>query len=786
MTELGLFTCVLATLFGFVRIFGNYGYLGRMTIVAATASLLAAILRRRGVGVIVSTLAHIAVGVVIISNLYLPAEVSNWFPTPHTLGMAYSTMAEELVALRTAVPPIDAGTGILLVMAVLAWLLVLFADTAAMRVHATVQAVLPLVVVFVAVGVSQPGFDRVSAIIVFTTAIGTYALVVHNSRARTMRWAGTARDAARGTARLSSIGLVMSIVVLVAVTATGTMTPVSDPVITLRHNDGGRGREVVSPFVSIRSLLGTRSNTPMFRVTTDLPSYWRLTALDTYDSSKDIWISSGEYKRAGSTLSKTTDPTVETTMSDQHFEILRIGGPWVPMVFEADRYEGRFGVTFNDLTSTLFADEDLVEGKEYEITSAVPTFETGALASSRRPTFDEVDERLLRVPIESAAEHELINEITADSDSVYESLIALQNQLRTEFEYAEDVDYSTSDDPVTAFLTERAGFCQQFSSVFAITARRLGLPSRVAVGFTMGETVDDDAPSDDHLTIDSSSSSSSTGDTDGSQQTYLVRGMHAHAWPEVYFHDLGWVAFEPTPGRGNPATAAYTGVVAAQAEVQPEEDTADPTASTAITDATPPATDPATSTPDQSTPGVTTPGQSDQAGAAENTADDDSDRTPLRILIATLTIGVIATAAFAVLRQRRRRHSDDLSTSEGDPASSALADAWDTVVHALYGLGLSPSLVETPSEFASRVSAHLGAPNDSSTDPRSIIAAELSTLASIETLRRYSPVFDVPGERDDELIAGLISEADQRSAEIVSSVAVLQSAEVLNSAEVVS
>ena len=44
-----------------------------------------------------------------------------------------------------------------------------------------------------------------------------------------------------------------------------------------------------------------------------------------------------------------------------------------------------------------------------------------------------------------------------------------------------------------------------------------------------------------------------------------MRGEHAHAWPEVYFAGAGWVAFEPTPGRGMPAAEPYTGVPESQA-----------------------------------------------------------------------------------------------------------------------------------------------------------------------------------------------------------------------------
>jgi transglutaminase-like putative cysteine protease len=74
------------------------------------------------------------------------------------------------------------------------------------------------------------------------------------------------------------------------------------------------------------------------------------------------------------------------------------------------------------------------------------------------------------------------------------------------------------------FLTvTRAGFCQQFASAFAVLARIDGLASRVVVGFLPGTLVAPD--------------------------TYLVTGADAHAWPEVYLGSLGWVPFEPTPGR---------------------------------------------------------------------------------------------------------------------------------------------------------------------------------------------------------------------------------------------
>ena len=47
---------------------------------------------------------------------------------------------------------------------------------------------------------------------------------------------------------------------------------------------------------------------------------------------------------------------------------------------------------------------------------------------------------------------------------------------------------------------------------------------------------------------------------------YYVQGKHAHAWPEIYFEGVGWVPFEPTPGRGNAGASQYTGVAPDQAD----------------------------------------------------------------------------------------------------------------------------------------------------------------------------------------------------------------------------
>ena len=65
----------------------------------------------------------------------------------------------------------------------------------------------------------------------------------------------------------------------------------------------------------------------------------------------------------------------------------------------------------------------------------------------------------------------------------------------------------------------------------ALMLRYLGIPARVAAGFTSG-AFDPASP----------------GATEG---TWRVNDRNAHAWVEVWFKGYGWLPFDPTPGRGN-------------------------------------------------------------------------------------------------------------------------------------------------------------------------------------------------------------------------------------------
>ena len=127
---------------------------------------------------------------------------------------------------------------------------------------------------------------------------------------------------------------------------------------------------------------------------------------------------------------------------------------------------------------------------------------------------------------------------TAGARTNYDRVKAIEAKLQENYIYAERVP--TRPIPLNGFLFEdRRGYCQQFSGTMALMLRMLGVPTRVAAGFSPGSYNRD------------------TGE-------YRVRDLDAHSWVEVYFTGIGWVPFDPTP-TASPAESQSAGVAATSA-----------------------------------------------------------------------------------------------------------------------------------------------------------------------------------------------------------------------------
>lgn len=118
----------------------------------------------------------------------------------------------------------------------------------------------------------------------------------------------------------------------------------------------------------------------------------------------------------------------------------------------------------------------------------------------------------------------LAKAITRGKTTMYDKVVALETYLRTHYTYNVNIHRPADAEGVAWFLfdnPDKDGFCNYFSAAMTVMARSLGIPTRVAVGYTSG-----------------------TYDAKHSQS--VIRGTDAHSWTQVYFAGYGWVNFEPS------------------------------------------------------------------------------------------------------------------------------------------------------------------------------------------------------------------------------------------------
>ncbi len=132
---------------------------------------------------------------------------------------------------------------------------------------------------------------------------------------------------------------------------------------------------------------------------------------------------------------------------------------------------------------------------------------------------------------------ELAVEITKGRTNNYDKAKAVEQYFKTaQYSYSlNDVAIPNKDkDYVDQFLFETMkGYCDNFSTSMVVLLRSLDIPSRWVKGYTEGRF---------------------TG-MEGNLYKYEITNNNAHSWVEVYFPQIGWVPFEPTPGFTNEAAA---------------------------------------------------------------------------------------------------------------------------------------------------------------------------------------------------------------------------------------
>ncbi|MEF8853088.1 MAG: transglutaminaseTgpA domain-containing protein [Haloarculaceae archaeon] len=286
---------------------------------------------------------------------------------------------------------------------------------------------------------------------------------------------------------------------------------------------GDRAETVEASLVDAGSQIGIQGNISLspevrFTVESDRPQYWRVDAFDRYTGSG--WIRTGNYRGyAGGDLAS---PPGETRLLTQEYTVVDELGVMPAAWKPASMRGGPVGAARVSDEGGFDAAGSLEPGSNYTVESQVPLADATTLRSAGTDYPDRVRDRYTTIPSSTPDRVEArTDRITANADNPYDTARVIEQWLENNREYSLDVERPEGN-VADAFLFEMdAGYCTYFATTMVTMLRSQDIPARFVVGYTTGQRVDRDE--------------------------YVVRGYDAHAWVEVYFPDVGWVRFDPTP-----------------------------------------------------------------------------------------------------------------------------------------------------------------------------------------------------------------------------------------------
>jgi hypothetical protein len=165
----------------------------------------------------------------------------------------------------------------------------------------------------------------------------------------------------------------------------------------------------------------------------------------------------------------------------------------------------------------------LKAGQTYQVISAVSAADVNQLRQAGTDYPGWVKERYLQLPDNLPRRvRELAEQITAPYDNPYDKATALESYLRN-IKYNEQIEAPPPGrDGVDYFLFDiKQGYCDYYASALVVMARAVGIPARIAAGYSRGQY-------------------------ESELRIYRQREYDAHSWPEVFFPKYGWVEYEPT------------------------------------------------------------------------------------------------------------------------------------------------------------------------------------------------------------------------------------------------
>jgi transglutaminase-like putative cysteine protease len=703
----------VASAAGFARVYSTRAWVGPVVCSALAVHLTGSASRWRRRGGLSAVVLMLLALWFVSAEILFPSSMQLGLPLLDAVHAARVAWHQGLQEFLPSLAPAPAYTGFVEWTAWGTGLVALATDWFALRRRSLLLGLAPPFLLFVACCLFGTPTDRGWTIGIEVVAL-VLAIVTHQrfvGHAGTVwlggRQEGVSRWMFSGAALAGAITLITALLIVPSLS--------SDGFGPLGWQGGALGeplRVTPSPIVDLQTRILDESDVPVFSVKSAQPSYWRLTSLDEFTGEQ--WLSSGQYeavrnKLPGVRVGPGTAQVVET------FSIQTLDSPWLPVAFTPESVSGAKRVTYDPQSASLLTEGNTANGQHYQVTAAENLSSINRTVLNSAPALTAANTASLSgylalppIPSQVAA---LARQITAAYPTEYQKALALQDYFHQSiFTYSTSPPEDSSTDGLTAFLFQyREGYCQQFAGSYGVLARAIGLPTRLAVGFTTG--------------------------TEESPGQWQVTDADAHVWPEVWFPTIGWVPFEPTPASQIPGTTQYTGNTGGTAA------TPTPTAISA------PTTNPESHIAGKPTGGTTVPpAQKPNRGASTTRAAHHAVWPWVALALAAAGMAWIgAITGGRRLRWSRRRArllrsagSPGLrpsSSAEASAADARTAIAWAEAEEWLAWAGAPRHPSETTVEWAERAGSELA--RVALLDRTS--AAELRALGELASRCQWGP-----------------------------------------------
>lgn len=641
--------------------------------------------------------------------------VAGLVPTARSVRHLTDLLSAGLAQARY-VPPVRPTAGVILIAAGGIGMAAIGVDLLAIRLRRPAAAGLPLLVIFLAPTATAADVGGFVGTLGFLAAAAGYlTLLSSDGRHRLRSWGRVVtvwrhldsgeRAVSPEIGHLAAAGRRIG----VAAICTAVIAPLILPSLNLHRLIGegaARGASTAEAPSPLDQLHGMLTESKPQRVLTYRASpasaqdYLQVYVLN-YAPSEGIWnlIQPGASVRAGAgTLRSAPGLAAGTPVMTIRSTITlaaRGGYGWpvffLPVPYWPEQLRAPGPWREDDNTLMIYSRVPANEGMTYTVVSVHVKPDNAVLSARQRiPTAIQKAYLGFRSPVTGKL-RAIADAVTRGKSTAIAKAMALQQWLRSaRFSYSLRSSIPNTPRGLLTFLTtDRQGYCQQFAFAMAVLARLVGIPSRIAIGYTAG--------------------------TKRRNGVWAVTTADAHAWPELYFQNVGWLRFEPTPGGADgQATAVVPGYALPGASRGQAAPTASPTVAPSL----------ATGSANPGSNIISHLTKQNDGGQLSAPVRGGGYLTVWLALLALLGVAAAGPGTARVLRRRRRWRRARGDTALADAAWQELRDSLDD-----FGFAQRPS--DSPRALAGRLQTIL--------DPDERTRRSLEHVTSVIERARYAP-----------------------------------------------